>query len=217
MPIDLYQTPGSAPCSAVRLTAAAVGVNLNLKETNLMAGEHLQPEFLKMNPQHTIPTIDDNGFYLWESRAIMGYLVDQYGKNDSLYPKDPKKRAVVNQRLFFDANILYQSLAEYYYPMIFAGAPKDNSKYEKIEKAFEFLDKFLENDPYVAGKNLTIADHSVATTVSNFELMEYDFSKFQNVSKWFKRVKSEIVKYDEIRTAGIKAFKALMETLSKKK
>lgn len=48
MPVDLYQAVGSAPCSAVRLTAAAVGVNLNLKDTNLMVGEHLKPEFLKV-------------------------------------------------------------------------------------------------------------------------------------------------------------------------
>ncbi|KAL2714501.1 glutathione S-transferase [Vespula squamosa] len=217
MPIDLYQKLGSTPCSAVRLTAAAVGVNFNLKETNLMAGDHLKPEFLKMNPQHTIPTMNDNGFYLWESRAIMGYLVDQYGKSDSLYPKDAKKRAVVNQRLFFDANVLYQSFAEYYYPMIFSGAPKDLTKYEKIEKALEFLDKFLENENYVAGKNMTIADHSITATITNLELIDYDLSKFTNINKWFKRMKSEIVKYDEICLEGIKALRSIVDIVSKKK
>lgn len=48
MPIDLYQVPGSAPCRAVQLTAAAIGLDLNLKFTDLMAGEHLKPEFLKV-------------------------------------------------------------------------------------------------------------------------------------------------------------------------
>lgn len=44
----------------------------------------------------------------------MTYLVEQYGKDDSLYPKDPKKRAIVNQRLYFDACTLYKALADYY-------------------------------------------------------------------------------------------------------
>ncbi|KAG7190908.1 hypothetical protein KM043_006967 [Ampulex compressa] len=217
MPIDLYQLPGSGPCRSVRLAAAALGVELNLKAVDLMNGEQMKPEFLKMNPQHTIPTMDDNGFYLWESRAIMTYLADQYGKNDTLYPKDAKKRAMVNQRLFFDMGTLYQSFSEYYYPIIFAGAAKDQTKFEKIGQAFEFLDKFLEGENYVAGKNLTLADLALATTVSNFELMEYDMSKTKNVARWLSRIKSEAPKYDEINGAGLKAFKALIDNMSKKK
>lgn len=48
MTIDFYYLPGSAPCRAVQMTAKAIGVDLNLKLTNLMAGEHLTPEFLKV-------------------------------------------------------------------------------------------------------------------------------------------------------------------------
>jgi glutathione S-transferase len=44
----------------------------------------------------------------------MTYLVEQYGKDDSLYPKDPKKRAVVNQRLYFDMGTLYQRFGDLY-------------------------------------------------------------------------------------------------------
>lgn len=48
MTIDFYYTPGSAPCRAVLLAAKAVGVELNLKPLDLMKGEHLAPEFVKV-------------------------------------------------------------------------------------------------------------------------------------------------------------------------
>lgn len=48
------------------------------------------------------------------SRAIQQYLADKYSKSDSLYPKDPAKRAVVNQRLFFDMGTLYLRFGEIY-------------------------------------------------------------------------------------------------------
>jgi len=143
MGLDFYYIPGSAPCRAVQMTAKAVGVDLNLKLTNLMAGEHLKPEYLKINPQHTVPTLVDDGFALWESRAIMVYLVEQYGKTASLYPSDAKARAIVNQRLYFDLGTLYQRFADYYYPQIFAKAPANPDNLKKLEDAVGFFQHLL--------------------------------------------------------------------------
>merc|ERR1712071_228279 len=66
MSIDLYHMDASAPCRSVRLTAKMLGVELNLKVLNLMAGEQMAPEFIKINPQHNIPTMVDDGFAMNE-------------------------------------------------------------------------------------------------------------------------------------------------------
>lgn len=203
--MDFYYLPGSAPCRAVQMTAKAVGVELNLKLTNLMAGDHMKPEFLKINPQHTIPTIVDNGFVLWESRAIQAYLVEKYGKTDSLYPKDPKARAVVNQRLYFDMGTLYQRFGDYYYPQIFAKQPADAEKFKKMEEAMEFMNTFLGDSKYCAGDKLTIADLSLVASVSSYDVAKFDISKYANVARWYKLVKETAPGYD-LNQKGVDEF-----------
>nr|QII57455.1 glutathione-S transferase delta1 [Xenocatantops brachycerus] len=206
--LDFYCMSGSPPCRTVSMVAAAIGVELNKKFVNLDADEHLKPEFLKMNPEHTVPTVDDNGFYLWESRAIIGYLVDQYAKDDTLYPKDAKKRALVNQRLFFDLSTLYGAFSDYYYPVMFYGAQKfDPEKFKKLEQAFEFLNTFLEGKEWVAGASMTIADYTIVSSVSAADAVGFGYKRYPNVHAWFERAKKAIKSYDELYHPDAMMFK----------
>lgn len=196
------------------MLAKALNVRLNLKPLDLMhKKEHLTPEFLKINPQHTIPTLVDNEFALWESRAILGYLVEKYGKNDSLYPKDPKKRAVVNQRLYFDMGTLYQRFADYYYPQMMAKLPADPEKLKKAEEAVELLDGFLANSTYAAGDKITIADYSLIASFSTFDVAGYDYSRFENVSRWYELCKTTLPGI-EVNNDGLEIMKGWLKKLS---
>jgi glutathione S-transferase len=107
----LYLIYPSPPVRAVLITAKAIGLDLDEKPIDFFQGAHLKPEYLKLNPQHTVPTlVDDDGFAIWDSHAIMTYLVSKYAKNDSLYPKDLKKRAIVDQRLHFESGVFFARL-----------------------------------------------------------------------------------------------------------
>lgn len=106
-PVKLYHFPLSGPSRGACLAAKVIGAPIEIEIIDLFKKEQLKGSFLKINPQHCVPTLDDDGFVLWESRAIACYLADKYGKDDSLYPKDLKRRALVNQRLYFDSSFLY--------------------------------------------------------------------------------------------------------------
>ncbi|XP_011193471.2 glutathione S-transferase D1 [Zeugodacus cucurbitae] len=208
--MDLYYLPASAPCRAVIMTAEALGIQLNKKFLDLFAGAHLKPEYLKLNPQHTVPTLVDNGFAIWESRAIIVYLAEKYGKNDnSLYPQCPKKRALINQRLYFDSGTLYQAFFDAYVLKYLFQKPIDAEKVKKIDSAFEFLNTFLENQTYVAGDALTLADLSLLATVSSYEVAEYDFSKYANVARWYENLKKTAPGWEE-NWAGCLEYKKLL-------
>ncbi|CAK1544114.1 unnamed protein product [Leptosia nina] len=203
-PIKLYYLPPSPPCRAVMMTARVLGLDLELVLTNIMKGEHLTPEYQKMNPQHTIPTMDDNGFVLWESRAIMAYLVNAYGRDDSLYPKNPRQRAIVDQRLQFDLGTLYSRYSALYAPMLFKGEPYNEELAAKLTEALGWLNMLLDGKTFAAGDNLTIADISMIATFSNLEALGFDFSAHENVAKWFERTKKTLEPhgYEDIDKAG---------------
>jgi len=207
---DFYYSKGSPPCRSVHMLAKALGVKFNLKPVNTRNKEHLTPEFLKINPQHTIPTLVDNDFVLWESRAILTYLVDKYAKNDSLFPKDPQKRAVVNQRLFFDMGTLYQRFGDYYFPQIFRKTPADPEKFTKLEDAVALLDGFLANSKYAAGDKITIADYALISSFSTLEVVGYDYSRFENVARWYDLCKKTLPGI-EVNTEGIEAMKEFVK------
>lgn len=203
----------SPPCNAVQMIAKVLNVQLNLKHIDLFAKDHPTPEFVKVNPQHTIPTLVDNDFVLWESRVILAYLVEKYGRNDSLYPKDPKKRAVVNQRLYFDMDTLYESFELFYNPQIFSNQPADPELLVKLEKAVELFELFLSSSTYVAGDHATIADYSIIASISPYAEL-YDFSRFKNVTRWFELCSS--LPGIEINNESLKAIKKLIEEFSVK-
>ncbi|GAB0096004.1 uncharacterized protein DMENIID0001_114520 [Sergentomyia squamirostris] len=205
MTIDFYYTWGSAPCRSVYLCAKALGVELNLKKTDLMAGDHMKPEFLKINYQHRVPTIVDNGFVLWESRAIMVYLVEKYGKDDFLFPKDPQARARVMEKICFDLGDLYQNFAVYYYPTIFAKAPLRPESFKRMVQSVDFLEKGLEGQVYAAGDQLTIADFALVATIATYDGFKFDFSKYPNITRWYEMCKKIIVGY-EINQKGAAEF-----------
>lgn len=165
-----------------------------------------------MNPQHTIPTIKDGDFCLWESRAILGYLANKYG-NDELYPKDPAKRAVVDQRLYFDMG-LYQRFADYGYPQMMAAAPADPEKYKKLLEGYEFLNTFLEGQKYSCGDKITIADCALMATVSTFvdSGTPFTLEKYPNVQRWYEDCKVNVPGYQRT-VAGMEMYKSFFSMI----
>ncbi|EDW36411.1 GL17783 [Drosophila persimilis] len=189
----LYYTPRSPPCRAVLLTAAALGLELDLRAVNVKAGEHLTAEFLKLNPQHTIPVLDDNGTVVSDSHIICSYLADKFGgASDSLYPRDPAQRRTVDARLYYDCGHIFPRIRFIVEPVIYFGVsdvPADRVVY--LQKAYDGLEHCLASGPYLAGDKLTIADLCCIASVSTAEAFApLEAAKYPLLAEWVKRLQA---------------------------
>lgn len=200
--IVLHQLPFSSPCRAVQITADVLGIEIENKPCELLKGEHLTPEYLKINPHHTIPClVDSDGFTLNESRAIMSYLVSKYAPNSSLYPQDVKQRALVDQALYFDASTLYPWMGMTVYPSIKWGGAPDKNVIQMVNEKLTLLNDDLGRSPFIAGKQLTIADLAILCTWSSIESIGlWKVDHLANIHAWVKRIKDsgKVKNWDEL-------------------
>ncbi len=136
-------------------------------------GEHRKPQFLAINPMGKVPAIDDNGFYLWESGAILAYLEDQYGKEQLT----PQKRAAINQWILF-ANA---TLA----PGIFMESSREAEK----SKLFPPLNDHLSQHDYLVDDQFTAADVAVGAYLVYMQMMlQLDLSEYSNLTNYVQRL-----------------------------
>nr|QVK45129.1 GSTe5 [Pagiophloeus tsushimanus] len=206
MPIKLYYFEASPPARSVLMVVKALKLNLELIRINLSEKEQLTKEFLKLNPTHTVPTLDDNGFIVWDSHAIIQYLVDKFGKTDDLYPKQFEERTIVNQMLFFETSILFPSLAHAVRPVFYDDATSvPQEKIDAIESSFEYLETFLSTSEYLAGDRVTIADISALATVSTIQIFhDVASSKYRKITEWLGKLKT--FEFYDANLEGIQKF-----------
>ncbi|XP_068626175.1 uncharacterized protein [Battus philenor] len=206
MPIDYYRFEGSPPCNIVDLVIEKLGIesDLNVHHLGWLSEDYLKPEFLKINPQHVCPTIVDEGFTLWESRAIAKYLLTKYG-DQKLYPKDIRTRALIDQRLDFDLGTLFCRFTDYYYEYPH-GKPLEEGKLNKLKEALGFLNSFLEGLKYAAGDELSLADLSLAVSVSYIVAIGVSIDEYPNVVRWHQLLKSTFKPYETIIRHNINEF-----------
>ncbi|WP_445638451.1 Gst [Nostoc sp. DSM 114161] len=138
---------------------------------DMQAGEHLQPEFLTINPFAKVPAIVDGDFQLWESGAILLYLTEKYGK----VPGSLEERAAIYQWVLFANSTLS------------TGVLVEANRDRQLPRLLNTLNEIFSQQSFVLGNEFTVADVAVGSILNYIPLvMKLDFSPYPAVLNYMK-------------------------------
>src|ERR1700749_4827076 len=101
MAFTLYNAPQSTCSQRVRFTLNAKRLAFDEVKLNLLAGDQLKPDYLKLNPNGVVPTLDHAGAIVIDSSVIMEYLDEIEPEPANFTPHDPVERAKMRTLMHF--------------------------------------------------------------------------------------------------------------------
>ena len=190
----LHEYAASGNCYKIRLTAAHLGVPLERRAYDIMAGETRTPAFLAtVNANGRIPVLQDGDRFLPESNAACFYLAD----GSALVPTDRFARADMLRWMFWEQYNHEPNIATLRFWLAFVGADNltDAQKGQLMAKqvagmaALKLMDDQLARTPFLLGDTMTLADIALyAYTHVAEEGGAFSLAPYGHVLGWLARV-----------------------------
>lgn len=190
--MKLYASPMSGSSRKVQMFCEEAKISYQYCLIDLAKGAHHEPSFLALNPNGQVPVLDDGGFVLWESQAILRYLATKY-QALSWYPVELKARGLIDQWMEWNTSRLAPECTKLVVNLFFA-REKSNERVvgevqKTLAKVLPILDHTCGRHAYVAGNSATLADLSIIPSISNLEMCRFDLSAYKNISRWYSGMK----------------------------
>ncbi|HJS21213.1 MAG TPA: glutathione S-transferase family protein [Steroidobacteraceae bacterium] len=189
--INLYVFPPSPRAFKVLAAATHLGLEYNLRFVDLPKGEHKTPEFAALNPNRRMPVLEEDGFVLWESNAILQYLAAKKPESGML-PTDARGRADVARWLCWDlahwdpacALPIFENLVK---KLLNLGDPdpKEIARgHERFHAVAQVLDGQLKDRQYITGDKPTVADFSIGAPLNLARPAAIPLDPYAHIKRW---------------------------------
>ena len=101
MAFKLYNAPQSTCSQRVRFVLNAKDLPFTEEKLDLLAGDQLKPDYLALNPNGVVPTLDHDGNIVIDSSVIIEYLDEIVPERANFTPRDPVRRAAMRSLMRF--------------------------------------------------------------------------------------------------------------------
>ncbi len=184
--IRIHRHALSGHSHRVELLASLAGINHELVDVDLIAGEHKKKPFLTLNPAGQVPVVEDGETVITDSNAILVYLARKYAPD--WLPSDPVREAEVQKFLSLAAGEIAYGPAAARLITVF-GAQLSTERAQAIAKvAFDFLEQHLKDRQWLVGDRPSIADVAVYSYTAHAPEGNISLSTYPNVRGLLGRI-----------------------------
>lgn len=192
--LKVWGRSNSTNVKKVLWTAGELGLEYEFIQTGGSFGGNREPDYLERNPNGLVPTIDDDGFILWESNTIVRYLAARAG-NVALWIEDPKGRASAEKWMDWAASTIPGN----FFNIMMHGVrlPHAERNTDILQKAVAAMatslaipDKVLAQQPWLSGDAFGIGDIPLAAYAYVWFSLALDRPALPHLEEWYERIKT---------------------------
>ena len=189
--LKIYGSKTSSNVQKVLWCCGEIGLAFERIEIGEAFGGLRSAGYLALNPNGLMPTIDDDGFILWESNVIVRYLAARHSMG-RLYPADPAERADCERWMDWQQTSLVPQMGPAFRALL--RQPREEmpeaqlkAVIEKAANLWRMLDARLANRPFIGGDALTIADIALGNAVHRWFKLPIDRPELPRLRAWYDR------------------------------
>ena len=190
--LKIWGRRNSINVQKVLWTCGELGVEFERIDAGLQFGVNDTPEYKAMNPNGLVPTIDDGGFILWESHAIVRYLARKHGPG-KLLPADERTAADADRWMEWYSTTMWPNVRPIFHTLVRTAPEKRNmalvEEHRKLLSAnWQIVDAQLASRQYLAGSEFTTGDMPLAVAAYRWFNLAIERPAMPNVERWYRRI-----------------------------
>jgi glutathione S-transferase len=205
--LRIWGRTSSSNVQKVLWAAAELGVAYERVDAGGQFGIVDTPEYRAMNPMGRVPTIQEDGFVLWESNAILRYLAQAHGGGSEIVPRDLREWALCHQWIDWQVSALMptfpQVMRQFRAPEVERDQALIDRNVETLEAMWAILDSRLGRGDYLLGDRFTIADIPAGVWLARRHRLELARRDLPALDAWFARLKERPAYHEHVMQASL--------------
>ena len=152
------------------------------------------PQYRALNPNGRVPMIEDDGFVLWESNAIVRYLAARYGSDTSWYQRDVCVRAQADKWMDWTTSTFAGPFRDLFWGMLRTPAEQQdwvliNGASKTCAELLSIVDQALSEKPYLSGDEIGMGDIPLGSFIYAWFEMPIERPSMPHLEAWYERLK----------------------------